>query len=62
MRRDLDDSETNYPDDVYIIRDRTCFNYAGNGPAMAPLISPSAGNYINVTAPAASVATSSITG
>ena len=64
--RDLDASETNYPDDVYIIRDRSCFNYAGNGPALAPLLSPSVSQYLNLTQPtvaaSTSVATSSIAG
>jgi hypothetical protein len=45
--RNIDPSPTNYPDDVYIIRDRTCFNFAGNGPALAPLVGASAANYLN---------------
>lgn len=49
--RNIDASETDYPDDVYIIRDRTCFNQGGNGPALAPLLSPSAADYINQTHP-----------
>ena len=35
---------------MYIVRDRTCFNFAGNGPALAPLVSTNAANYINQTA------------
>lgn len=47
--RNIDPSDTDYPDNVYLIRDRTCFNYAGNGPALAPLVSPAAASYINET-------------
>lgn len=45
-RRNIDDAAV-YPDTVYIIRDRSCFNALGNGPASAPLLAPGASLYLN---------------
>lgn len=62
--RNIDDA-SNYPDTVYIVRDPSCSNALGNGPASAPLLAPGASAYLNQTgvppglaelAPAVSVA------
>ena len=45
--RDIDDSETNYPDDVYIIRDRSCYNYVANAAAYSPYLAPQVASYVN---------------
>ena len=55
--RDEDGSDSVFADSVYLIRDRTCFNYLGNGPALAPLLAPSASNLLNASTPAVSVST-----
>ena len=49
LGRDLD-SASYYADDVYFIKDRTCFNYGGSKSAYAPFLSPQVAQYVNTSA------------